>query len=198
MSRIFALKYTNFSALKDKIQKKSEQLKFKDLQVFDDKVEFDWNNSFLGLTFKVIIVKIDDKTLMWAYDLNGLMGLILFLALILFFALKNSLIIYFLSLIVIGLLIYFVEKQSVDRAIVEFLNQIDKQDDQLPDEHEQEQTTGLRCPACGEPLTEYDEFCPSCGLFLGKTWKKQPSHRTGLYNVRLVYRYKKRTDDDEK
>ncbi len=194
MSKIFELKYINFPSLSDKIQKKSEQLKLKELQIFEDKIEFDWNNSFLGLPYKVVIMRIDDKSVIWSVDMNGVIGLLLVLALVLFLLLKSNLIVYFLSLIVIGIAIYVAEKQSVSRAVRDFLHELDKKDVQITTEQLQ-QTNGLRCPACGESLTEYDEVCPSCGLYLGKTWKKQPAHRTGLYDVRLVYQYKKKTND---
>ncbi len=194
MSKIFELKYINFPSLSDKIQKKSEQLKLKELQIFEDKIEFDWNNSFLGLPYKVVIMRIDDKSVIWSVDMNGVIGLLLVLALVLFLLLKSNLIVYFLSLIVIGIAVYVAEKQSVSRAVRDFLHELDKKDVQITTEQLQ-QTNGLRCPACGESLTEYDEVCPSCGLYLGKTWKKQPAHRTGLYDVRLVYQYKKKTND---
>ncbi|HDQ16241.1 MAG TPA: hypothetical protein ENN45_04205 [Bacteroidetes bacterium] len=51
------------------------------------------------------------------------------------------------------------------------------------------------CPACGTDLIIYDSFCPECGLNLSKhrKFEQEPCSRTGFYNSRITYKYKKNT-----
>jgi hypothetical protein len=189
MGHVFELKDINFSAFTDKLKIFSENFGLRNIVQTADSLSFRWDASFFGLGFNVELRKIDHKSFLWSYDYSSLVGLLLFFALILLLIFKTNLVLYLGITGVVVIIIVLVERHTIEKNLQQLFEQLEQKP--LPKgEQKQKPTEGLVCPACGEPLTEYDEYCPSCGLYLGKVWKKQPAHRTDLFGTRLVYQYK--------
>ncbi len=191
MAHFFELKDTNFSSFLDKLKFFSQNYGLKHLQTAGKTARFRWDNTLFGLGFDVEIEKRDERSFYYFYEQSSVVGLILAFAVFWLLLFKNNLIIFLALAGLTAIILILANRYLIERNLHRLFEQLDKA--QMP---EQQPATDkpaeniLTCPACGETLTEYDEYCPSCGLYLGKTWKKQPVHRTGLYNIRLEYKYK--------
>ncbi len=191
MSRLFELKDINFLAFTQRLEYFSQQWGLKNVSVSPDNAVFRWDRSLLGLGFGVELEKIDDNSFIWFYDLGAVSAIIAVAVLFFYLIFKPSWILFIGLGLFLAIVIVLLDRYIIEKNLMELFRFLEK--NSIPVQSKEEESgTGPRCPACGEALTEYDEFCPSCGLYLGKVWKKQPVHRTGLYNVRLEYKYKKK------
>ncbi len=194
MAYLFELKYSNFPSFIDALKNFSIKNGIKIEEQTSDQLTFKWDNTFLGLSFKVNIYALDDeRSFFWDYEFGSFIGFVLFLALVLLVVFWSNLLKFLGWWLGVSVGLFLVEKKMIVRNVTKFFQAIDKAKQQASDDERpglKVQAENLVCPACGEILTPYDEYCPACGLYLGPVWKKQPASRTGLYDKRLEYHYK--------
>ncbi len=190
MTKTVVLKDINFSGFKAKLEKNSRKYGYK-FTTERDSVVLTWDDNWLGVNFDIIILPIDERSFIYEVNAERVLRLVIVLVLVLLIVFYKNLLLFVLS----GagsslLLIYSVHYQSEKKTaqMLESVMREEMEEEQLVEE--KQVWEGERCPACGEPLTEYDEYCPGCGLYLGKVWKRQPVSRTGFENIRLEYKFK--------
>lgn len=183
------LKNISFFEFKAKLIKNSNKLNYK-VKVNNENLIVVIDNNWLGINVFVNIYKLTEKSFLYEINLETLLFLILVLLIVLFFLMYNFLLGFMFLAVLLSLFIYITIKRQSERYFINLFENILKQRE---NDNEQKDIVrgGLFCPGCGESLTEFDEFCPSCELFLGKVNKKQFTTRTWLYDFRLEYHFKK-------
>ncbi len=189
MTKAVSLKDINFPEFKAKLEKISHR---KGFELRDDGESFvlSWDNNWLGVGYEVEVYKVDDGSVVYNINLERLLRLVIILWLVLLIIFYGNLLIFFASAVFLSVLLYWAVWYDTDHRVRDLFELAYR----IEEEYElvgKEEAQGLHCPACGESLTEYDEYCPSCGLYLGKVWKRQPATRTGYEGVRLEYKFKR-------
>ncbi len=192
MTKTVELKDINFPEFKAKLAKKSGKYGYK-LTEEKEAIILTWDNNWLGVGFDVEILPINEQSFIYHVNSERVLRLVLVLLIILLIVFYGNLLLFLLSGVGISFLLIGSVRYQSERNTERLINELIVDWEEESDEEEGfGGIDGLRCPACGESLTEYDEYCPSCGLFLGKSWKRQPVSRTGLENIRLEYNFRKK------
>ncbi len=197
MIRNIVLKDINFSEFKAKLEKKSQSLGY-EITENGDKLILKWDNNWLGVGFEVEMYSVDNKDFIYVINLERLLRLVIILWLVLLIIFYGKIWWFLLSAVLLAVALYLSIGLQSDRNVRELFDKVMhcSDNEETMAKSKESETQGLVCPACGEPLTEYDEYCPRCGLYLGKVWKRQPASRTGFENRRLEYHFKKKTPEE--
>lgn len=67
---------------------------------------------------------------------------------------------------------------------------------QLKKQQDQWKNQAYTCPACGESLTDFDFFCPECGIRIKNDRSEIPANITNYQNSTIRYTYKKTEKKD--
>lgn len=184
----------NANKLFFELRKKFFAKKITKIQFFQDKIFFNYNSFFFLGKANVVLDFTTDEGFYFEVVLEKILKVIVILIVIMAFVVSG---LWNLLLLSGGLIfiIYILVIIDVHNSLTSFFDEVIGET-QRPEVFSEEQLKWIkekeRCPACGEKLTEYDSFCPECGLNLKRYRKSkiQPVSRTGFYDYRIFYTLK--------
>lgn len=176
------------------LRKKFFAKKITKIQFFQDKISFTYNSFFSLGKADVVLDFSTDEGFYFEVVLEKILKLLVILIVLVAFVASGIWNLLLLSVgVILGVYIFVV--LDVHNTLTSFFDEVIGET-QTPEVISEEQLIWIRekdrCPACGEKLTEYDSFCPECGLNL-KRYRKvktQPMSRTGFYDYRIFYTLK--------
>ncbi len=190
MNNHFVLKDINFLEFKRVLEKNSTKYGYRTI-LEKDKTGFCWDNSPTATEFCVEIYELDDREFFFVIRMDNFIKFLGFIWLLSLIVFRKDLFLFVTFSIFFSVFFFVYSYFYVRRKLIELFNDLDNRKLIEETKAEEREATGLVCPACGAEITEYDEYCPECGLFLGKVRKKQPATRTGYFDRRIKYIFRK-------
>jgi len=194
---------TDFTAKKlfFELRKKFLVKKILDIEYYQNQISFIYNSFFFIGRAKVILDFSSKDGFHFEVVLENLLKVVVFLIVILAFIASGIWNLIFLSTAII-FIIYLLVIIDVHNTITDFFDKIivfKETPEQISDEQLKWINQNDLCPACGEQLTEYDSFCPECGLNLRnrRKVKEQKVSRTGFNDFRIFYNYKSNISEEK-
>ncbi len=190
MNNHFVLKDINFLEFKRVLQKNSAKYGYR--TIFEkDKLELYWDYSPTATEFCVEIYPLGDKEFFYVIRMDNFIKFLAFIWLLFLIIFRRELILFLMFSIIFSVFFFVYSYFYIRRKLIDLFNDLDNNEFVNDLDKGEEKIAGLVCPACGSELTEYDEYCPECGLFLGKVKRKQPATRTGYFDKRIKYIFRK-------
>ena len=186
----------DFNLIYSKLKKSSEQINIKEIYSKSNKLNFITKNSLLGFKSKVKITKnsSEKKGFEYEFELIGLLKIILvlivFVAFFSRFSISNFL--WYSSAFIV--FFYTVNIFYINFYLRKLLQKLISESDfiiEFKEKYSEEQKNWLKnplkCSACGEDITDFDKFCPDCGIKLPGKRKKPTWNLTKYENYRFKY-----------
>lgn len=157
-------------------------------------IEFNFISGFWGLKTKVnLYFRTDKEGFYYEFFLLALIKFAIILIILLAFIIsdiKNLLIFSTVSIFTVYSFAIYQINSSLETIFDKIIGEKIKPEEISPQQKKWIEDLSC-CPACGCPLTEFDNFCPDCNLNLSnrQNTKKQPVSRTGYHNYRINYSF---------
>ncbi|NOZ47791.1 MAG: hypothetical protein GXO79_13570 [Chlorobi bacterium] len=155
------------------------------------------NKSLLYYEYKSVftIEKNKNLTVWYEYSLIPVFKITVIMILFAAFFSKfsvNSLLIFSGAFIVIFFAFNILHINSVlkNQLIDIFLPESKNMEEKLTDEQREWISNPMKCPACGEEISDYNFICPECGISINKKNKHKKTNLSGFYQTKFKYKYK--------
>jgi uncharacterized membrane protein len=181
----------DFLLLKQKLKSSD---KVKNLIFSNDKFEFNFNIGFAGIFVKTVLFKGNDK-INCSFVIEDLLKIYVIIDFIFVFLAKNfeTILIFSVAFLVV---LYAISIFHIKNSLIAFVEEI------IANQEEENFSQQIKwtddnnvCPACGNPISEYDIYCIDCGINLEKwrkTKKQKNISRSGFFQQKIQYNFKKK------
>ena len=188
---------SDFNLFFSKLNKFSKQINIQDIFRKQNEISFTTKNSLLGYKSKIKITKdnSENKGFEYQFELMGLFKIILVLIILVAFFSRFSIsnfLWYSAAFIIVfyvtNILYLNISLKKLFTKLISNESFIDEFKEEYSDKQKKWLSNPLKCSACGEDITEFDKFCPDCGIKLPGKRKKPTWNLTKYENYRFKYK----------